>query len=544
MFQNPQSCSWLVVWWNQFGPQDPNQIHWHQKPTRRHTDQGKCHTNHLLCLFDMPFQFYQLLWSDVEKNAKRCWCRKSYSKIEADDEFGLAMQWKGLLTCLPPLHQKARRKPDMKVKYLWAQELSSTWERGDLLSTFPASYPGWEDDKAWSSQEWKSDDVMEVRTGRPVDEQPPGLFAEHADRFIVDDDDMDFNTVAESDMSLKIQIILAQGEWSSAKDAGPILKRCNTRQQQTFFKMVNVYVFDITSICFHEKGRLRQFTFHKNTEKLTMKQMFDISEKLIVGQSDEIFGVSPTNWEDSSWKHLSLIGGEKVISLSHTGLRIFRFCVMPWKDEREPTIKLCMGRQVDVVQKFIRIQSLDTIDGEPMEFEWNIFPGFNTLQLCNKVQEFLSNMSTEPEDFTGRIIFMSMFNDISWGSKENEREYELSANLVSMNAKRFSPGQKCHSSDLSQKSGILLMIANHKENGTESLNNWWWTSQIADTQFSVLRVHCHEERSKAKVVENYQYIFALTRERLKLFFAQLFLLISSVFSEQSHICVKTAKPAM
>ena len=32
---------------------------------------------------------------------------------------------------------------------------------------------------------------MEVRTGRLVDEQPPGLFVEHTDRFIVDDDDMD-----------------------------------------------------------------------------------------------------------------------------------------------------------------------------------------------------------------------------------------------------------------------------------------------------------------------------------------------------------------
>ena len=76
-----------------------------------------------------------------------------------------------------------------------------------------------------------------------------------------------------------------------------------------------------------------------------------------------------------------------------------------------------------------------------MEFEWNIFPGFTTLQLYNKVQEFLSNMSVEPEDFTGRILFMSMFNDISWGSKENERECELSAQLVSMYANRFSPGK-------------------------------------------------------------------------------------------------------
>ena len=30
-----------------------------------------------------------------------------------------------------------------------------------------------------------------------------------------------------------------------------------------------------------------------------MKQMFDISEKLIVGQSDEIYGVNPISWEDS-----------------------------------------------------------------------------------------------------------------------------------------------------------------------------------------------------------------------------------------------------
>ena len=30
-----------------------------------------------------------------------------------------------------------------------------------------------------------------LRTGRPVNEQPPGLFAEHKGRFVVDDDDMD-----------------------------------------------------------------------------------------------------------------------------------------------------------------------------------------------------------------------------------------------------------------------------------------------------------------------------------------------------------------
>ena len=50
-------------------------------------------------------------------------------------------------------------------------------------------------------------------------------------------------------------------------------------------------------------------------------------------------------------------------------------------------------------------------------------------------------MSKEPEEFTGRIIFMSMFNDISWISEENEKECELSAELVSLCARKFSQGR-------------------------------------------------------------------------------------------------------
>ena len=96
----------------------------------------------------------------------------------------------------------------------------------------------------------------------------------------------------------------------------------------------------------------------KNTEDLTMKQMFDISEKLISEQSDEIYGVNAINWEDSSWKYLSLVGEDEAICLLHTNVYVFSDSALGlWEDEREPTIKLCMGRQIDVVQKFTRIQS-------------------------------------------------------------------------------------------------------------------------------------------------------------------------------------------
>ena len=94
-----------------------------------------------------------------------------------------------------------------------------------------------------------------------------------------------------------------------------------------------------------------------------------------------------------------------------------------------------------------------------------------------------------------------------------------------------------HFSDLDQKrSGILLTSTDHEENGTESLNWWWSNSEKADTQSSEPRVHCLEERSKAKEVENYRYTSVPMGIRLKLFFAQLFLLISSVSTEQSQMC--------
>ena len=66
-------------------------------------------------------------------------------------------------------------------------------------------YSEWNIDEKWSSQEWKSDEVMEARTARPVGGQP---FTQHTDKFVIDDDGMDSNTVTESDLSLKSRSFL------------------------------------------------------------------------------------------------------------------------------------------------------------------------------------------------------------------------------------------------------------------------------------------------------------------------------------------------
>ena len=56
--------------------------------------------------------------------------------------------------------------------------------------------------------------------------------------------------------------------------------------------------------------------------------MFDISEKLILEQSDEIHGVNTIHWCDSSWKHSSLICDEEVVSLSHAKVYDFSDSVL------------------------------------------------------------------------------------------------------------------------------------------------------------------------------------------------------------------------
>ena len=55
-----------------------------------------------------------------------------------------------------------------------------------VMGASSSDYSEWNIDDKWSSQEWKSDELMEVRTGRLVYEQPPGLFTEHTDKFIVE----------------------------------------------------------------------------------------------------------------------------------------------------------------------------------------------------------------------------------------------------------------------------------------------------------------------------------------------------------------------
>ena len=39
-----------------------------------------------------------------------------------------------------------------------------------------------------------------------------------------------------------------------------------------------------------------------------------------------------------------------------------------------------------------------------------------------RVEKLMTELQCEPEQFKGRIIFMSMYNDIAWGERGNTEE--------------------------------------------------------------------------------------------------------------------------
>ena len=179
----------------------------------------------------------------------------------------------------------------------------------------------------------------------------------------------------------------------------------------------------------------------KNHEDLTLKQMFDITAQLLINQ-DEINGLDKIQWEKYSWTRLSLTGDETVISLQRTKVYVFSdsvLClgkVLQHLDSNEAWKNRVAGARSEKSYR-----DYDAINGESTEFEWNIFPGFTTLQLCDKIIDLLSSLGQTPETFTGRILFMSMFNDISCDRKGNKDECVGNSKVVSILARRFGIGQ-------------------------------------------------------------------------------------------------------
>ena len=237
-------------------------------------------------------------------------------------------------------------------------------------------------------------------------------------------------------------------------------------------------------------------------------------------EQEEINNLDKIHWERNSWKQLSLIGDETVINLQRAKVYVFSDSVLfLGRIHQHPESNEAWKKRIVGVMAEKSYRDYDAINGESTEFEWNIFPRFTTLQLCGKVTDLLSNLGETPETFTGRILFMTMFNDISCDGKGNKEECLANARVVSIFAKKFGIDNGHLLVQVPRKSTILWKRIVHKEFGIISRTKCCWNSQKADVQFSAQQLQCLGEVSKAKDMESCRYILLLIIQQLRLFFA-------------------------
>ena len=157
----------------------------------------------------------------------------------------------------------------------------------------------------------------------------------------------------------------------------------------------------------------------RNQVQIRQKRMSSIAENctehsiiwgMLVHNEEEITGLDKILYQKNSWTQLSLINDPVIINLQSTKVYVFSDSVLCLgKVLQHPECNEAWKNRVAGVRAEKSYRDYDAVSGETTEFECNIFPGFTTLQLCDKISNLLSSLGQTPETFTGRILFMSMF---------------------------------------------------------------------------------------------------------------------------------------
>ena len=265
----------------------------------------------------------------------------------------------------------------------------------------------------------RNEETIHDRTGRPDSENVQGKA--NFEKFIVGSDTTEFvNKVMN-------QVRIRQKRMSTSAE--------DCTEHSIIWGMFMATT--LNAVTFMGKNYSTMQNVVQNEDNLTLKQMFDITAQTIHNE-DEIYCLDKVVYQRNSWTKLSLINDPVIIGLQSTKVYVFSDSVLCLgKVLQHPECNEAWKSRVAGVRAERNYRDFEIVKGESTEFEWNIFPGFTLLQLCDKISDLLSSLGQSPETFIGRILFMSMFNDISCDRKDNKDECLKNADFVKTFAKRF-----------------------------------------------------------------------------------------------------------
>ena len=180
---------------------------------------------------------------------------------------------------------------------------------------------------------------------------------------------------------------------------------------------------------------MENLRFTTNQLLKSVKQFFQVTARLIEDQT-EISGLTTIDDEQPTWRSTTL-PCDKAVEITNAKTYVFSYSV------------LCLGgisdQPVEARKNKIKwhlanryLKDLNRIDGEPTQFEYKIFPGFTTLRV---LEEVMTDLQCEPEQFKGRIIFMSVYNDIDLTRRGNQEKCMMNFVTVANYARRLPRGR-------------------------------------------------------------------------------------------------------
>ena len=129
---------------------------------------------------------------------------------------------------------------------------------------------------------------------------------------------------------------------------------------------------------------LTNLEVYKNTNFEENPISFNITQKLILEHSEEILNVHTIESTSPSWTR-SVLSHDEVIQWTKAKVRVFSDSIqcLGKMNESKDAITRWEG-QVEEFKMSASHRELLGIGGEAIEFEWNIFAGFSTLQILQK----------------------------------------------------------------------------------------------------------------------------------------------------------------
>ena len=410
-----------------------------------------------------------------------------------------------------------------------------------MKSFSSASYSKWEDDHAWSSQEWKTDTEMYGRSGRPdvtswraTRKSQPAFSHEETHHDGTAQSVM--NDVIPREGSGRPDVDSQRGAWPqqfvigndeaelkmSVESRSFVNKvtetnfKCYRRWRETFYDLRNVYGCNNGISSIHGKELPEQLSIHfehnrshtqtnvRHIYKIGVWARWDLwTGKQLVGR---IIHGKTCHWLVT--KELSIFTARRSMSFRILCCALVRFLKTTQSND-------AWEQRLGWIKSSSKLQKL-----------WQ-----NRWRADGILVESFHKIQYVAAQWRSQTFAVKIRWDTREIHKKNHIYVYVQWHFLWIKRQRKRMHSKCQTQkDLEKDNGHLLVLVPkrngtvsvrtiHKESGTISRKRCWWNSPKVDVQFSVLRVHCPEVNSKAKDMENCRYTMQPIWKRLRLFFA-------------------------